>query len=75
MRYVPGKRKGSAVRKVIATYPLLPSSDGDDQYAPSPDGSKFAMVVNGEPSRLVIVPIKPTATREDFKVIDLVERK
>ena len=74
VRYRPDKMNGSAIREVVATYPISLDHEGG-QFAPAPDGSHFVVVVNGNPSRLVFIPIRTGITDKDIRVAELVDRK
>lgn len=67
-------RYTQAGREVVANLPIG-AEDELGQFAPSPDGSHFLVVVNAKPSRLLFVPIKAGVTGKGIKVIELVDRK
>ena len=76
VRYAPGKEPDiqTASREVVLIYPVAPDYSGG-QFNPSPDGSHFVMVVNGEPSRLLFIPLKQGITEKDVLVVELTDQK
>jgi hypothetical protein len=65
---------GPATAEKILTYPIT-TDTSSSPFAPSPDGSHFLLVVNGEPSRLLFIPIKEGVTDKDVRVVELREAK
>lgn len=70
IRYTPGPDGKPGLREEILQLP----SDLSGPFAPSPDGSHFVMVVNGNPSRLLFIPIRQGVTAKDVRVVELKEK-
>jgi hypothetical protein len=72
-RYTPGEKAGVALSEKVMTA-SLPKGCGAGQYAPSPDGSTFVLMAQGEegnPSQLLFIPIKKDAKAADVKAVVL----
>jgi hypothetical protein len=74
VRHSPGDKANESKQETIFKCALTVDQYAD-QYAPSPDGSHFVLVVNGKPSRLLFIPIKEGVTEKDVKVVELTDRK
>jgi hypothetical protein len=84
VRYSPGAgaeaQKANCEAFVVYSTEDMDLEDGGrpeeiDQFTPSPDGSHFVMVINGNPSRLLFIPIRKDVTTQDVRMVELTVTK
>ena len=56
--------------RAVFEYPVK-ADPKDGRFCVSPDGSHFVLVLNGDPPRLLFIPIKEGVKEKDVRVVEL----